>query len=323
MLVDLVLTCAAAAALAPVAVSMWTAHTDFVTKRTAQRRLYRALLLAEKLPPTAAGTDQITADIERQTLHLAYLTQFPHRAKEITAVAALAAAVVLTTAGYLVALWGDAGWFRDLVLLATVVIGALWLNRVVRNFTHNEALTRELFATLRAPATLRRPRTELAAKGPTLTAGELLRRAADIRDGALPGTPPLSTPEAVNAALAAAHTHDLWRRELAAAVRLAVDTDYPELARSTAVKGFSMSVAAYHWSLRHLLGPYFDIRLDYLNDRERRRTEQAQRTGDVFRAAWLAGHYRNERDRLAVHWAHVAGAGEALTRMQPRMFTRR
>lgn len=306
MLTDLALTCAAFAALAPAAVSVVTGRTDFAAKRTVQRRLYRALLLAEKLPPAMNGGRQIGADIERQTLHLAYLTQFPQRAREIAAIAAIGVVTAAATVAYCAAVWGDSSWFTVLALLGLVVVGALWLNRVVRNFGHNDALTRDLFDALHAPVTLTRPRTELFAKGPVLPVETLLRHAADIRDADHRAT--MTTVSAVNAALDSVHGHDRWRRDVSALTRAVANTDYRTLARSNAAKAVSLTEAGYHWSLRRVFGPFFDIRLDYLNGRERHRVARALRTGDVYKAAWLATHYRTERERLAAHRAIVGAA---------------
>ena len=65
--------------------------------------------------------------------------------------------------------------------------------------------------------------------------------------------------------------------------------------------------------LRHLVGPFFTWRLTFLDSRERQRTAKAQKTGDVFKAAWLTTHYRNERRRLAEHWTQLHKAREPLS----------
>jgi hypothetical protein len=66
-----------------------------------------------------------------------------------------------------------------------------------------------------------------------------------------------------------------------------------------------VSAAAYDWLQRHLLGPFFARRLRFLDAAERRRAARAQQRGDVFEAAWLSAHYRNERRRLAQHWDYL------------------
>ena len=60
--------------------------------------------------------------------------------------------------------------------------------------------------------------------------------------------------------------------------------------------------------LRHLPGPFFKWRLAFLDDRERHRVARAEKSGDVYRAAWLTKHYRSERGRLARHWSHLSTA---------------
>jgi hypothetical protein len=78
------------------------------------------------------------------------------------------------------------------------------------------------------------------------------------------------------------------------------------VARRVAATDYRAHAAtAYDWLLRHLLGPFFNLRLSYLDAAERRRAAMAQRSGDVFKVAWLAMHYRNERRRMAEHWAFL------------------
>ncbi len=309
MLVDLLLTCAPLAALAPAVVSFVTRRTDFAGKTTVQRRLYRSLLLAEKLPPAVPGARQIASDIERQTLHLAYLTQFPQRAQDLTAITVIGLGSAAATVAYYVALWGDSGWITVLALLGIAVAAALWLNRAVRNFGHNDALTRDLFVALGAPASLTRERTELLANAHALPLDALLRRAADIRDANHRSA--MTTVSAVNAALESLHSHRLQRLDPRALTRVIADTDYPQLARSAAMKASSWAMVGYRWTVLRLLDPFFDIRVHYLNDRERRRIAKAESTGDVYKAAWLATHYRFERERMATHRGFVGGAGRA------------
>ena len=100
--------------------------------------------------------------------------------------------------------------------------------------------------------------------------------------------------DAVNSVLVQAHTHGAWRREVGYLVHRVIHADY----RSHAAR-------SYNWLLRHVLGPFFDWRLRYLDWRERHRVAQAEKFGDVYKAAWLARHYRNERDRLARHWSRL------------------
>jgi hypothetical protein len=76
----------------------------------------------------------------------------------------------------------------------------------------------------------------------------------------------------------------------------------------------TFAATAYDWLLRWLLGPFFSTRLAFLDWRERRRTAHAQRRGDVFEAAWLPAHYRNERTRLATHWSQLHKARDPLLR---------
>ena len=76
--------------------------------------------------------------------------------------------------------------------------------------------------------------------------------------------------------------------------------------------GLTFTARVYDWLLWHLLGPFFRLRLGYLDDRERHRIARAEKSGDVYKAAWLAAHYYHERRRLAIHWAHLRRARNPL-----------
>lgn len=294
MLIDIVLACAPAVVVAPVLVALLTGHVSYWPKGHAQKRLLNSLAVSDKLPAGIVGSAQIRRDIDRQTLDLAYLTQYPQRGREIRDIALIGTGVVAALVVYYVLLWSDAALLYLLAFLALVVVSAAWLERAVVNFGRNDALVSELFGRFGAPENLVRPHTELVLRAPALTVETVFEHAADVRDAS---DAPLSTLEAVNSVLAQAHTHGAWRRELRRQVHRVRTTDYR-----------SHVVGAYAWLLRHLLGPFFKWRLAFLDDRERHRIARAEKSGDVYKAAWLAAHYRNERGRLARHWSHVSRA---------------
>jgi len=298
MLLDILLACAPVVAVAPVVITLLTSHVSYTPRGRLQKRLLESLTLAEKLPAGTVGGAQIARDIDRQTLHIAYVTHYPQRARETRDIALIGIGLVAALTVYYLLLWSDAPFLYLLAFLAVVVIAALWLERVVVNFARNDALVRELFARFGAPENLVRPHTELVLKAPALAAETVFERAADARDAHHDG--PMTTLDAVNAVLAQAHTHGAWRREIRHQAHRVVHADY----RGHAAR-------AYDWLLRHLLGPFFDMRLRYLDGRERDRLARAEKSGDVYKAAWLATHYRNERHRLASHWSHVRGRADA------------
>src|SRR6185312_2723772 len=80
MLLDVILACAPVAVAAPAAIALRTGHLSWASTGRLQKRLYQALLLAEKLPAGVPGSAQITTDVERQTLQVAYRAQYPQRA---------------------------------------------------------------------------------------------------------------------------------------------------------------------------------------------------------------------------------------------------
>ena len=247
------------------------------------------------------GSAQIARDIDRQTLHIAYVTQYPHRAREIRDIALIGIGLVAALAVYYEQLWSDAPLLYLLAFLALAVIAALWLERAVVSFARNDALAYELFAHFGAPENLVRPHTELVLKAPALTVEAVFGRAADVRDSHHDGS--MSTLEAVNSVLAQAHTHGAWRRELR------------HLAHRVRTTGYRAHVVgAYGWLLGHLLGPFFKWRLAFLDDRERHRVARAERAGEFHKIAWLTAHYCNERARLTRHSSHLHGARDPLLR---------
>ena len=292
----MVLLCAPAVAALPAAVAALTSHVSVASRMRTQRRLYGALLLAEKLRPDAPGGQRIAEDIDRQTLHVAYLAQYPQRAKEIVHLGLLGAVVVATAIAYYIVYYpaprSGASLMWLLILLGALAVAALWCERAVLNFARNDRVARALFVHFGAPDGLIRPRTELMAKSPPLSLETVFERAADIRDAHHDGA--MTTLAAVNAVLAKAHTHFDWRHEARRAGQRVVHVDY----RGHAATG-------YDWMLRHLLAPLFAVRLRALDATERHRAARAERSGDVFQAAWLAVHYRNERRRLAEHWDYL------------------
>ena len=292
MLIDIVLACAPLVVAVPVVVTLLAVPVNYASKRLLQKRLVGSLAVVEKLPPAIVGSVQIARDIDRQALHLGYVTQFPHRGRELRDIALIGIGLTGALVVYYASLWADGRLLYLLVLLGLIAIVALWLERVVVNFSRNDALIQELFAHFGAPENLVRPHTELVLKAPTLTAAAVFQRAADIRDANHDGA--LSTLDAVNSVLAQAHTHRAWRREAGRLTRRVVHADY---------RGHAAD--AYNWLLRHLVGPFFEWRLRFLDWRERHRLARAEIVGDVYKAAWLVAHYRNERGRLSRHWSYL------------------
>jgi hypothetical protein len=121
----------------------------------------------------------------------------------------------------------------------------------------------------------------------------------------------MTTLDAVTAVLAKAHAHFDRRHEARRAACRLAEADYRTLASRVTARTLAVSASAYDWLLRHLLGPFFTLRLRSLDGRERRRAAAAERSGDVYKAAWPA-HYRNERRRLARHWSQVHRASHLL-----------
>jgi hypothetical protein len=64
--------------------------------------------------------------------------------------------------------------------------------------------------------------------------------------------------------LAQAHSHGAWRREVHQLVNR-IMTIHAKTARAHAL---SFAARSYDWLLRHLLGPFFKLRLAYLDARE-------------------------------------------------------
>ncbi len=292
MLIDIVLACAPLVVAVPVVVTLLAIPVNYASKRQLQKRLLGSLAVVEKLPPAIIGSGQIARDIDRQALHLGYVTQYPHRGRELRDIALIGIGLTGALVMYYALLWTDGRLLYLLVLLGLIAIVALWLERVVVNFSRNDALVQELFAHFGAPENLVRPHTELVLKAPTLTAATVFQRAADIRDANHDEA--LSTLDAINSVLAQAHTHGAWRGEAARLIRRVVHADY----RGHAAR-------AYNWLLRHLVGPFFEWRLRFLDWRERHRLARAEKAGDVYKAAWLVAHYRNERGRLYRHWSYL------------------
>lgn len=319
MLIDVMLACAPVALALPAVFTLLTSDVNVTSRARVEKRLYRTLLLAEKLPPGAPFVRQIAKDIERQTLHVAYVAQYPQRAREIVHLGLIGVLALAVLAGYYVLLAGDADLVTLLIVLGVFAVAALWLERALLNFTGNDAIARGLFAHFGAPDGLVRPRTELIAKVPALTVDAIFERATDVRDATHDTA--MTTLEAVNSVLAQAHSHFDWRTEASRLARRARDVDYRAKAarlarpvvevdyRSHATAGVRRSAAwavtAYDWLLRQVADPVFKWRLTFLDACERRRLSSAQKSGDVFEAAWLATHYKNERDRVAEHWTRL------------------
>jgi hypothetical protein len=205
MLVDIVVACAPLVVMVPAVITLLTSHVSYTPKGRLQKRLLGSLSLAEKLPAGIVRSAQIARDIDRQTLHIADVTQDLHRAREIRDIALIGIGLVAALAVYYVQLWSDAPLLYLLAVLALAVVAALRLERAVVNFARNDAFAYELFAHFGAPENLVRPDTELVLMAPALTVETVFGRAADVRDTDHDGS--MSTLEAVNSVLAQAHTH--------------------------------------------------------------------------------------------------------------------
>lgn len=304
MLVDVALLLAPLLAAFPAAAGVLTSDARVASKRRLEKHLYTTLLVVEKLPPSAAGVAGIARDVDRQTLGVAYAAQYPRRTRELRQLALLVIAVVATIVGYYVLWWRDASLLTLLIALGVVAALALWFERALLNFSRNDGVAFDLFAHFGGSPELHRPRTELAAKVPALSLDDVFARAADVRD-ANTGVP-MTTLESVNAALAQVHAVFDWRRAAMQLSGRARHADYRWHATLAWERTRHGAAIAYDWTLRHLLGPFFAMRLAFLEHRERHRVGRAHRAGDVFAAAWLPVHYRNERDRLAKHWGRLS-----------------
>ncbi|WP_396899965.1 hypothetical protein [Mycolicibacterium sp.] len=299
-LFDVALACAPIVAAAPAVAAIATGHTVFGSRGLLQRRLYRSLLIAEKLNPTVPGSRQIIAGVERDTMALAYLTQYPQRGKDIAHIALIGLGLLAAVVAYY-SLPG--GLVSRLVLLAVVVFAAAWLDRAVRNFVRNDTVTRELFIHFGAPAELIRPRTDLITRTPRRTVATILGRAADVRDAS---AAPLSTVAAVNIVLAAGEVP--WQAHVRTAAERVSGIDYRQRAKAASAQALTYSSRGYDWLLSRVADPLFLLRLTLLEMRERDRISQAHKVGDVYKAAWLTTHYRNERRRVDRQrsWLHTA-----------------
>lgn len=304
MLFDVVMACVPLVAVAPAVIGVATGHTDFTAKGQLQRGLYRSLLLAEKLPATTPGSAQIAADIDRATLAVAYRVQYPQRGAEITRLALVGLGLLTALVVYYGLLWVDAWWVYQVLFGIPVLVMAAWLHRAVGNFIRNDGLTRAVFEYFGAPTELIRPTTELITRSPTPTMAAVFERAAEIRDREHGGT--LSSLDAVNAALGSYHTSVDWHALVGRIRRQLSTTDYrghAETARAqaenVAAQSFSVLSSGYDRAMQTLTGPVFAARLSWLDTREHDRIAKAERAGDVYRAAWLATHYRDERSRMA------------------------
>lgn len=276
MLLDMLLAGAPFVVVVPAVTALLTSPVGYASPRRLQKRLYRTLLLVEKLPPDLPGSAQLVADIERQTLHVGYLAQYPQRGREVLALALIGGSLIGTVVAYYVLLWTGAAWLSLLVGLALVAIASVSFHRALVNFARNDTLVRELFARFGAPQHLRRPPSALLVRAPARTVDALLQRAPTV--------------EAVNAVLAQPHSPLDWRQEVGHLThrgRAAAAAAYDRLPRRLP---------------RRLFDPLVTLRLAYLDDRERHRIAAAERAGDVYKAAWLATYYRTERTRLSPHY---------------------
>jgi hypothetical protein len=296
MLVELALLCAPLGVVLVAASKLPASHVSFLPKSRHQKRLYRSLVLFEKLPDGVVGRRQLASDIDRQTLLLAYVTQFPQRGLDILHIVTIGGALIAALAVYYYFL-GAGSFVYALALIGAAVLVALEFRRAVVNFATNDSRCFELFAQLGAPVDLSWPQTDLFHKTPPTSAEAMFRRIADIRDRSVT---PMTTVEAANITLAEAasqHRHP-WA--------------------TLAIRTVNFTATAYDWLLRHFVGPLFKLRLWLIDIAERHRIDRADKTGNVFKAAWLARHYRNERDRVADDWSLLQHARDPLLRWVQR-----
>jgi hypothetical protein len=241
----------------PVVVTLLGSHVDYTSKARMQGLLLDTLTLAKRLPESIVGSGQIARDIDRQTLHLAYVTQYPRRAREIRDIGLIGIGVIAAVVVYYLLLWVTPPCcicWPSLLSSYSVRCGSSgpWSTSAATT-----QLRRSCSGTSGHPRFWCGPHTDLILKAPALTIETVFERAADVRDG---HGAPLSTLDAVNLVLAQAHTHGAWRRELRQLAHRARNNDYrAHLARS------------YDWLLRHLLGPFFKWRSAFLDGRERHR----------------------------------------------------
>ena len=269
-----------------------------VAPRYRQRKsLYGSLLLVEKLPDEIVGRRQITDDVDRQTLRLAYLSQYPQRLADIARIAPIWAVVLAAAAACYVFVWAQS-WLLYLIALTVAVVAALYSRRAVANFAANDRRCRRLFRLLHAPRDLVWIPTEIFHSVPAASAEQTILRAADIRDrvGAS-----ITTVESVNIAL----TESVMQRghPIAHAV----------------IGTLAFTARAYDWLLTRLARPLFRWRVELLEHRENRRVAHALRTGDVFATAWLPAHYQSERARAARQLASLHHARDPLLRWVEQM----
>ena len=250
-------------------------------------------------------------DIDRQTLRLAYLAQYPHRATEIFHIALIGAGLVGALFCYFLFLSGEAPLLYLLAFLVLEVLAALWLVVALANFAANDTRCHDLFEKLRAPVDLLRPHSNLFRRMSHQDADTTLARAADVRDRA---DSQMTTVEALNAVLSLSVHRGTHAWDFAAHVRRVPWHDFRIHAKTAEAHGLTFAAKSYDWLLWHLLGSFFRLRLSYIDDLERRRIARAERTGDVYKAAWLATHYRSERRRLAIHWSYLRQARDPLLR---------
>jgi hypothetical protein len=310
VVLDIALACAPLAVALPAAVAVLSTQVSYATKGHSQKRLYGSLLLAEKLPRDLPGGAQISRDIDRQTLHLAYVAQYPHRATEIAHIALIGGGLVASLVAYYCSRWAGGRFVYQLAFLAMEVLAALWFVLALRNFAANDNRCRALFETLRAPVDLVRPDSDLFRLMAHHDADVTLRRAAEIRDRR---DSAMTTVDAVNAALTLPTPAGRHAWDVGAQVR----DSWPQLrARTKTAQAHGLRIAAtsYDWLLDHLLGPFFKLRLANIDHHERHRIAKAEKTGDVYRTAWLSTYYRAERDRVAEHWRWLHRARDPLLR---------
>jgi hypothetical protein len=90
------------------------------------------------------GGSLITQDIDRQTLQVAYLAQYPQRGREIVHLGLIGGGGAALVAAYYLLWSGDAALLGLLIVLGAIAVTVLWFERALLNFDGNDGVAREL-----------------------------------------------------------------------------------------------------------------------------------------------------------------------------------
>jgi hypothetical protein len=91
------------------------------------------------------GGSLITQDIDRQTLQVAYLAQYPQRGREIVHLGLIGGGGAALVAAYYLLWSGDAALLGLPIVLGAIAVTVLWFERALLNFDRNDGVARELF----------------------------------------------------------------------------------------------------------------------------------------------------------------------------------